>query len=253
MAFIADYVFNSQTELGMASYWFGIICYTFQIYFDFSGYSDMAIGLGKMFGYDFLENFNLPYISRSIQEFWRRWHISLSSWFRDYLYIPLGGNRKGAFRTYINLVVVFFVTGLWHGASWNFIVWGLYHGFFLILERLFLGKLLDRAPRVLSHLYTLLVVLFGWVLFRAETLTQALEYMKLMFSFNLNDNQLLLQHFSPYFIFVLFLALLLSTNAKGYILENIHFSTCYSSFFAFWNWRLIIITHSYILDFNEIE
>tara|TARA_R110001583_G_scaffold82491_1_gene218778 strand:- start:16802 stop:18211 length:1410 start_codon:yes stop_codon:yes gene_type:complete len=223
MAFIADYVFNSQTELGMASYWFGIICYTFQIYFDFSGYSDMAIGLGKMFGYDFLENFNLPYISRSIQEFWRRWHISLSSWFRDYLYIPLGGNRKGAFRTYINLVVVFFVTGLWHGASWNFIVWGLYHGFFLILERLFLGKLLDRAPRVLSHLYTLLVVLFGWVLFRAETLTQALEYMKLMFSFNLNDNQLLLQHFSPYFIFVLFLALLLSTNAKGYILENIHF------------------------------
>ena len=220
MAFIADFVFDNPTDLGTFSYWLGVICYTFQIYFDFSGYSDMAIGLGKMFGYDFLENFNLPYISKSIQEFWRRWHISLSSWFRDYLYIPLGGNRRGKIRTYINLIIVFFVTGFWHGASWNFIVWGLYHGSFLILERLFLGNLLTKAPKVVSHAYTLIVVLFGWVLFRAETLTDALNYINLMFTFNLNGNETVLQYISPYFIFVLSLAFILSTDIKGYFLNT---------------------------------
>lgn len=220
LAFIADFIFNSEIELGTLSYWIGIVCYSFQIYFDFSGYSDMAIGLGKMFGYDFLENFNLPYISKSIQEFWRRWHISLSSWFRDYLYIPLGGNRKGVLRTYINLALVFFVTGLWHGASWNFIVWGLYHGFFLIMERLFLGKILYNAPKVISHLYTLLVVMFGWVLFRAETLKEAILYLSKMFSFTSSDNIEVLQYFSPYFIFVLLLAFILSTNVKDYLLNT---------------------------------
>ncbi|WP_405384874.1 MBOAT family O-acyltransferase [Maribacter sp. LLG6340-A2] len=217
MAFIADFVFNSESSFGMTTYWLGIICYSFQIYFDFSGYSDMAIGLGKMFGYDFLENFRLPYISKSIQEFWRRWHISLSSWFRDYLYIPLGGNRKGGLRTYINLSIVFFVTGFWHGASLNFIVWGLYHGLFLILERLFLGKILEKAPKIVSHIYTLLVIMIGWVLFRANTLKDALHYLDNMFSFTAIDNIEVLQYFSPYFIVVLILAFILSTNIKNFL------------------------------------
>ncbi|WP_235856346.1 MBOAT family O-acyltransferase [Flagellimonas oceanensis] len=220
MGFVADFVFDGTGYAGAPSYWLGIVCYAFQIYFDFSGYSDMAIGLGKMFGFDFLENFNLPYISRSIKEFWRRWHISLSSWFRDYLYIPLGGNRKGLARTYINLLIVFFITGLWHGASWSFIVWGLYHGFFLILERLGLEKLLTKTPRLFRHAYTMLVVLFGWVFFRAETLSSGLSYIGSMFSLNNNYNEVF-QYMNPYFMFVLFLAILLSTNVKTYLLRKI--------------------------------
>ena len=153
--------------------WIGALAYTFQIYYDFSGYSDMAIGLGKMFGFDILENFNYPYLAKSISEFWRRWHISLGSWFREYVYIPLGGNRKSKYRTYINLIVVFFLTGLWHGADFSFIVWGLYHGFFQIMERLGLNKLLEKS-RVVSKVYCFLVVNFGWVFFRAnDTLTGA--------------------------------------------------------------------------------
>ena len=159
-------------------HWAGIIAYALQICFDFSGYSDMAIGLGKMFGFDFLENFNYPYIAQSVQEFWRRWHISLSTWFRDYLYIPLGGNRKGTGRTYLNLLIVFFCTGLWHGASFNFIAWGLYYAVFLIIERVGFGKILERLPRWIRHGYTLLVVLIGWILFRADSLNAAFEYLK---------------------------------------------------------------------------
>ena len=165
LATLADTVFAGGNYPSMLSHWIGIIAYTLQIYYDFSGYSDMAIGLGKIFGFDFLENFNYPYISRSIKEFWRRWHISLSSWFRDYLYIPLGGNRKGKVRTYINLIIVFFVTGLWHGASFNFIVWGLYYAVFLVIERLGFGKRLEKLPRIIQHVYTLLVVVIGWVFF----------------------------------------------------------------------------------------
>ena len=158
--------------------WAGIIAYALQICFDFSGYSDMAIGLGKIFGFDFLENFDYPYIARSVREFWRRWHISLSTWFRDYLYIPLGGNRKGTGRTYLNLLIVFFCTGLWHGASLNFIAWGLFYAVFLIIERVGFGKILERLPAWIGHVYTLLVVLAGWVLFRADSLTAALDYLK---------------------------------------------------------------------------
>lgn len=146
--------------------WCAAVFYTLQIYYDFSGYSDMAIGLGRMFGFEFLENFNYPYIAGSIREFWRRWHISLSSWFRDYVYIPLGGNRKGTFRTYLNNVIVFFLTGLWHGAAWNFVFWGMFHGFFIIVERLGLGKILKKS-RILSHVYAMLVVTIGWVFFNA--------------------------------------------------------------------------------------
>lgn len=182
LAYIADTIFNSNIELlNMPIAWLGAICYTLQIYFDFSGYSDMAIGLGKMFGFEFMENFNLPYISESITEFWRRWHISLSTWFKEYLYIPLGGNRKGKIRTYINLLIVFLATGIWHGASWNFVVWGLFNGFFLVIERIKLKELLDKNKlKFVNHIYALLVIIFGWVLFRADTLRSALQYMKIM-------------------------------------------------------------------------
>jgi len=163
--------------------WLGAACYTLQIYFDFSGYSDMAIGLGKMFGFTFPENFNYPYISKSIQEFWRRWHISLSTWFRDYLYIPLGGNRVAPWRTYANLWIVFVLCGLWHGASWNFIIWGIFHGFFLVLERGPWGKMLAVFPAVFRHAYTLFAVMIGWTIFRADNMTVAREMLGAMFGF----------------------------------------------------------------------
>jgi alginate O-acetyltransferase complex protein AlgI len=177
LAPVADAAFeipDGQLAAGVA--WLGILCYTLQIYFDFSGYSDMAIGMGRMFGFRFLENFDYPYTAQSLTEFWRRWHISLSSWFRDYLYIPLGGNRRGTWCTYRNLLVVFVLCGLWHGASWSFITWGLFHGGFLILERLGLAALLARWPRGLRHAYTLLVVVASWVLFRATSWEHAWEY-----------------------------------------------------------------------------
>lgn len=169
---------NGDLTCGLA--WLAMIGYSLQIYFDFSGYSDMAIGLGHMFGFKFMENFNYPYISRSITEFWRRWHISLSTWFRDYLYIPLGGNRRGPARTYFNLFLVFFLCGLWHGASWNFVVWGIWHGVFLVIERVWLGKVLGRVWRPLSHLYTFLVFIVGWVFFRAGDFGQALAFLQAM-------------------------------------------------------------------------
>ena len=158
--------------------WLGLTCYTLQIYLDFSGYSDMAIGLARMFGFQFLENFNYPYIARSMQEFWRRWHISLSNWFREYVYVPLGGNRGGALATYRNLVVVFLLCGFWHGASWTFLVWGMVHGAFLAAERAGLGPLLARLPLVLRHLYTLAVVAGAWVLFRSDSLVAAGRYFR---------------------------------------------------------------------------
>ncbi len=177
----ADKIFAlSTTQITPELAWLGAICYTLQIYFDFSGYSDMAIGLGLMFGFRFLENFNYPYISQSIREFWQRWHISLSNWFRDYLYIPLGGNRKGELRTCVNLITVFFLCGLWHGASWTFVFWGLYHGLFLGMERLGLGKLLGRTAQPLRHIYTLAVVMVGWVFFRATTFYQAVAMLQAM-------------------------------------------------------------------------
>ena len=181
----ADQIFAlPANQLTPALAWFGALCYAIQIYFDFSGYSDMAVGLGKMFGFVFLENFNYPYVSQSIQDFWRRWHISLSTWFRDYLYIPLGGNRCSEGRNYFNLVIVFFLCGLWHGASWTFVIWGLYHGMFLVLERTRFGVIMSRLPRPLRHLYALLAVLVGWVLFRAETFPQALDFLSWMSGLN---------------------------------------------------------------------
>jgi alginate O-acetyltransferase complex protein AlgI len=164
----ADRIFAlAPNQLTPSLSWLGVTCYTLQIYFDFSGYSDMAIGLGRMFGFTFPENFAHPYVARSVTEFWRRWHMSLSRWFRDYLYIPLGGNRHGRLRTYVNLAVVFFLCGLWHGAQWTFVLWGSYHGAFLILERAGLGRRLERLWTPIRHVYLLLVVMVGWVLFRA--------------------------------------------------------------------------------------
>lgn len=176
----ADRIFSLPLEhISGQIAWMGALLYTLQIYFDFSGYSDMAIGLGKIFGFEFLENFNYPYISKSIQEFWRRWHISLSSWFKEYVYIPLGGNRKGKIRTYLNLIIVFLCTGLWHGASLNYVVWGLYHGFFLIIERMGLKNLLDRF-KVFNWIYSMIIVMIGWMLFRLEDMWFSLRYIKRM-------------------------------------------------------------------------
>lgn len=179
---LADAIFSVPgEELSITAAWIGIIAYSMQIYFDFSGYSDMAIGLGKMFGFDFLENFNYPYIAKSVSEFWRRWHISLSTWFRDYVYIPLGGSRKGLPRTVINLLIVWTITGFWHGASWTFMAWGFYFGVLIVMERLWLLKWLEKLPRLLQHLYLLIIVMVGWVFFRADNFSYSLEYVRTMF------------------------------------------------------------------------
>lgn len=182
MSEIADCVFNSPVE-GIPGLWcwIGALTYSLQIFFDFSGYSDMAIGLGRIFNFRFLENFEYPYSACSVRDFWRRWHISLSSWLRDYLYIPLGGNRCGAVKTYINLFVVFLACGIWHGAAWTFVAWGVYHGLGLVIERLGLGRLVERMPRIVGNAYTLIFVIVGWVVFRAESMTYAVAYLKNMF------------------------------------------------------------------------
>ena len=175
---LADHAFAADlTALDATTAWLGVWAYTLQIYFDFAGYSNMAIGMAFMLGFTFPKNFDYPYVAQSITDFWRRWHMSLSSWFRDYVYIPLGGNRHGLWRTVRNLLIVFFLTGLWHGAAWRFIVWGLYHGAFLMLERFGLGRMLDRAPKLARHAYAVLVVMVGWVFFRADSLPLALRYL----------------------------------------------------------------------------
>ncbi len=185
---VADQVFAVPAEhLTFGLSWLGLSCYTLQIYFDFSGYSDMAIGLGRMLGFRFLINFNYPYIAQSIREFWRRWHISLSRWYRDYLYLPLGGNRCAPWRTYANLLIVFFLVGLWHGASWNFVLWGLIHGAFLILERSRFGGLLTRAWIPVRHAYVLGVVMLAWVFFRADTLDYAMDYLQALAGLGVGD------------------------------------------------------------------
>jgi len=178
LGLVADNVFSLTTsDLTMPLAWIGILAYSLQIFFDFSGYSDMAIGLGRMFGFRFLENFNYPYISTSLREFWKRWHISLSTWFRDYVYFSLGGSRVSTFQVYRNLFIVFCLTGIWHGASWNFLIWGLFHGVFLACEHAGFSSVLNKAWRPIQHLYLLLVVIISWVFFRAATLSQAIDYL----------------------------------------------------------------------------
>lgn len=190
MGEVADSVFAlSGGDLTTGTAWIGIIAYSLQIYFDFSGYSDMAIGLGKLFGFDFEENFRYPYVSQSVTEFWRRWHISLGNWFKDYVYIPLGGNRTEKWKLYRNLLIVWTLTGFWHGASWTFMAWGFYYGVLISLEKWFLLNLLQRVPRFFRHVYLLLIVMIGWVFFRADDFNYAFYYLKTMFL--LGDNQLM--------------------------------------------------------------
>lgn len=183
MALIVDTIFDSGSIPGTFIIYIAAICYTLQIYYDFSGYSDMAIGLGKMFGFSFLENFNYPYIAKSITDFWRRWHISLSSWFRDYVYIPLGGSRVKTIKIIRNILIVWLLTGLWHGASWNFIIWGLYYGILLLIEKFVLKNILEKIPNILKHLTTLFLVIIGWVIFRITDINTLLETLKYMFIF----------------------------------------------------------------------
>lgn len=202
---VADHVFTAaHSKVNFVVAWIGAIAYLMQIYYDFSGYSDMAIGLGHMFGFRFKENFQYPYGADSIQEFWRRWHISLSTWFKEYLYIPLGGNRKGTARTCINRIIVFFFTGLWHGANWTFVIWGLWHGMFLLFETY--CPIVKKAPKVIARIYTLLVVCVGFVMFRADTLTEGLFMIKQMFTgFSIDPASMsfAVQQLTPWFVVML--------------------------------------------------
>lgn len=196
------YALDSTNITGLMA-WLSAILYSLQIYFDFSGYSDMAIGLGKIFGFEFQENFNYPYLSSSIQEFWQRWHISLGTWFREYIYIPLGGNRNGKFRTYLNLIIVFLITGLWHGASFNFILWGGLYGLIQVIERMGFKKLLRN--KIFAHLYTIIIFIFGWVIFRAENLTQAVDLLiRMLLPWRYTESSFLMSPvFGPKTIFII--------------------------------------------------
>ena len=204
MALIADTIFDSSIVPGTFIIYIGAICYTLQIYYDFSGYSDMAIGLGKVFGFSFLENFNYPYIAKSITDFWRRWHISLSSWFRDYVYIPLGGSRVKQIKIIRNILIVWMLTGLWHGASWNFIIWGLYYGILLLIEKFILKDIIEKIPNLLRHLMTLFLVIVGWVIFRLTDINMLFGTLKNMFIFkHTNIEQFIFNNFNLVFNFYL--------------------------------------------------
>lgn len=253
----ADAVFKLPAEqLDSAAAWVGALAYTFQIYFDFSGYSDMAIGLGKMMGFKFPENFNNPYISGSITEFWRRWHITLGSWMKNYLYIPLGGNKVSDSKLYRNLIIVFLLSGLWHGASWNFVLWGAYHGLFLVLERLFLGKVFEKLGKFISIPITFIIVITGWVLFRNEDLHYGLNVIKQMYAFNFFDGKFAMNND---FICMAVIALLFSffaiTKKTKQIQENVYgenFSDAGKWLAVFVGITLFYISLSYVtaLDFN---
>ena len=218
MATVVDSIYSTnQSEVNILTAWVGAIGYTMQIYFDFSGYSDMAIGLGKMFGFEFKENFNYPYISTSVKEFWRKWHISLSTWFKEYLYIPLGGNRKGKGRTCLNKIIVFFCTGLWHGANWTFVIWGLYHGIFLLIES-YIPKI--KIPKFIKHIYLLLVVTIGFVIFRADDISQGIFMIEKMFTgfeFSSTSMSLFVGQMTPLFITTLLVAIIASLPFKNFV------------------------------------
>ncbi|MDP1799861.1 MAG: MBOAT family protein [Bacteroidota bacterium] len=253
----ADAVFKLPAEqLDTAAAWVGALAYTFQIYFDFSGYSDMAIGLGKMMGFRFPENFNNPYTSASITEFWRRWHITLGSWMKNYLYIPLGGNKGPNSKLYRNLIIVFLLSGLWHGASWNFVLWGAYHGLFLVLERLFLGKVFEKLGKFIAVPVTFIIIITGWVLFRNEDLHYGLNVIKQMFSFNFFDGKFAMNND---FIFMAVVALVFSffaiTRKTKQIQEKVYgenFSDSGKWLAAVTGIVLFYISLSYVsaLDFN---
>ena len=238
----ADLIMNQPVEnITFISSWIGILAYTFQIYFDFAGYSDMAIGLGKMMGFSFPENFNNPYTSKSITEFWRRWHMTLGQWMRDYLYIPLGGNRVNSkTRLYFNLWFVFLVSGLWHGASWNFVIWGAFHGFFLILDKIFLLQVLNKIGSFFSTILTFIIVVVGWVFFRLEKFDDAINYIKKMFSFS---NEIAFENVSNEFISIAILAFIFSfvTASKfGKKLETLIYYNQQPT--LFWYGKMILVS-----------
>lgn len=222
---VADQIFGTGYQgADMAIAWLGAVCYSLQLYFDFAGYSDMAIGLGRIFGFHFLENFNFPYISQSITEFWRRWHISLGTWFKEYLYFPLGGNRKGKNRTYINLGIVFLITGLWHGANWTFVLWGAWHGFFVILERMLgVKNWQDGQWRFLRHIYTVFVFVIGWTMFRADTVSEGLGFIRTMLHLAVPDKIpfTAAYYLTPKTVWILCLAVLYSTPVFAKAKEKI--------------------------------
>ncbi len=235
MGAIADEIFNGDYyQLSTVTAWVGSFAYTFQIYFDFSGYSDMAIGLGKMMGFRFPENFNNPYISQSVTEFWRRWHMTLGNWMKNYLYVPLGGNKVGPFRLYFNLWLVFLVSGLWHGASWSFIFWGAYHGFFLVIERAFFGRVLQKIGKIPAILITFLIVNFGWVFFRVDNIKDALRYIKHMLTLNTGPAIEFDREFRFYFVMAVIFSFFAVTNFTKKIQDKIYFN-------AYTNWRHLAV------------
>lgn len=221
LGLVADQIFAiPDAGLSPETAWVGAICYALQLYYDFSAYSDMAIGLGRIFGFKFPPNFNYPYVAQSVTEFWRRWHMTLSRWFRDYLYIPLGGNQRGAVRTYLNLSIVFLATGIWHGAAWTFIAWGALHGLFLILERLGLSRLLAACPQVVRHFYLLIVIICGWVMFRAESFDQMLTFYKSMFLWNRGNEAVfypVARYADTYVFAIMFLAAVVSIGLRPWL------------------------------------
>jgi len=226
MGLQADAIFSLNYEgLDTFTAWIGILAYTFQIYFDFSGYSDMAIGIAKMIGFKFPENFNNPYISRSITEFWRRWHISLGAWMRNYLYIPLGGNRVSSKnRLYFNLWLVFLASGLWHGASWSFVFWGAYHGLFLVFERAFLNKVYDRIGKLPSTIITFIIVVIGWVFFRVEKISDSFIYLKRLFAFNFHNSLSFDSEFYTFFFIAIFFAFFTYSQKGQKIQDAVYFN-----------------------------
>ena len=253
----ADAVFKLAPEqLDTAAAWVGAIAYTFQIYFDFSGYSDMAIGISKILGFRLPENFNNPYISGSITEFWRRWHMTLGTWMKNYLYIPLGGNKVSQGKLYRNLILVFLISGLWHGASWNFVFWGAYHGLFLVMERIFLGNILQKAGKFIAIPFTFLVLVTGWVLFRNEDLTYATQVIKQMYSFNLMDGKFAMNND---FVWMALIALFFSLFAVFTPLANFQLKVYGENFSDKGKWYALLLgivlfylSLSYVsaLDFN---
>ena len=217
------YLATPSEELTVLGAWLGLVAYAFQIYFDFSGYSDMAVGLGRMLGFEFIENFNYPYISRSIVEFWKRWHISLTNWFREYVYFPLGGNRVSKGKWVRNILIVWVLTGIWHGAGWNFLFWGLYYALFMLGERLLWGKGLQKLPRAIQHLYTMVVVLIGWALFAVEETGHLVRYLSTCFGsgalFNAN-NLYQLRSYLPLLVILVFASLPVGKKLYGRLSEN---------------------------------
>lgn len=233
-----DVIFaTNPSNLSTGSAWIGMIAYSLQIYFDFSGYSDMALGLGRMFGFRFPENFNFPYISQSFTEFWRRWHITLGNWMKDYLYIPLGGNRVSRRRTFLNLVIVFLLSGLWHGAAWTFVVWGLYHGLFLVMDKIGLQRLLSKLGKIPSIFLTFLLVMIGWVIFRAESLPYAFSYIVRLFSFTSCNDFILL---NTRFIVILLLALVAAFSGIFPSIEK-YVSSLFENSHSVPRWTLIAL------------